>query len=495
MRSFAMSLFVSAWCFSSAQVLTGFKVYQLDGPPGALSYTPLNMSRDGRIVGFARLESGTYAYAGTPEGGYDFLPGLAWQPDSKCMGGSVTGQLAGQIFDVIGRPGAVSWSQDGTVTPIGIPDGQTQATGLGCDEVGNVVVRAGNGDPRTERPYRWSPTSGYQVLQPLAGTNAAWPSDMLPGGYIVGTSRQYLGQTAVEDRATRWNPNGGPELLPHPLTSSHSFALSGSSSETVVGYCQLSGRNRAVVWRATVPTLLDDGGLTSMARAVSPHGDVYGFTGLSAAFWRAPGWALSDMNTMIDPSTQGWTLQEVVAVGPDGRVFGTGTFHGVPGTPFIAVPVYGDDVFPAAATVNIGWLALGDYFSFSANDGDVFRVCKFTVPNLQVPPVQVTLSAFSPNATYTKLSLAAVSRAMVSGLFRQTLELYDFRRGDYDPTDVRTDPMTRQWRSDELEATGDIKRYIRTDRLVRARYSVRCIGPSSVPGWCVEHDQVKWHFE
>lgn len=147
-------------------------------------------------------------------------------------------------------------------------------------------------------------------------------------------------------------------------------------------------------------------------------------------------------------------------------------------------------VRPSSTNVQLGRVDAGSTTSLGDADGDAFRICKFIVPNQQVAPVTVEL--FS-NVTTTPqyLSLIASSRMTVTGVFQQTLELYD-RNGGYAAGDTRTDPMSTTYTNRQLDATGNVVRYLGQNEQVRARYLVRQTGPASSSSWCAEHDWAAW---
>ncbi|MBS1715566.1 MAG: hypothetical protein JST30_14655 [Armatimonadetes bacterium] len=491
----AAALFVTTLAATSnAATLYSYKVYRLEPPAGATSFVPLNFARDGRIVGYAVLDGGHRSVAGTLENGLSYLSDFSWHPDSACFGGSVSGRLAGETYDAFGRLSTIAWNLDGTLVQVGIPSGANYSTAVGCDTAGRVALGAASGDQRTERPYLWTEGTGFEVRQPASGTNAAWPADVLGDGTIVGVSRRYVGGALNEERATLRSPTGTVVSLPHPSGTTHSLALSARDPDLVVGFAEISGRTRATVWVSGVVKLLPDTGSPSIARAAGANGDVFGEAGGSSTVWLG-GTGRKDMNTLLDFRTPGWSLQTVRGVAPDGTVLGTGTFEGTPDTPFVARPVYGLDVYPSSATVNLGWLSQGDAYSLTKVDNDVFRVCRFLVPNQQAPQIQVTVSGFLPLTNVSRMTLESCSRAMSSGMFAQCIELFNFETGTYDLTDVRTDALGRSWSYLELEATGTLRRLVRDDNLMRARYSVRAVGPTAIPGWCVEHDMVRWHVQ
>ncbi|MBS1715746.1 MAG: hypothetical protein JST30_15575 [Armatimonadetes bacterium] len=151
-------------------------------------------------------------------------------------------------------------------------------------------------------------------------------------------------------------------------------------------------------------------------------------------------------------------------------------------------------VEPVSYTVKLGKASSGDVSSLRSADGDALRVCKFVVPNAQAAPVNVEVEATSPYAVPTSLSFAVRSKMASAGQFAQTLDLYDWNAGAFDPVDTRTDALTTSYSVNELAASGALTRYVRAgDGAVRARYRVRVTGVSSVALWCHDADRAVWY--
>lgn len=141
--------------------------------------------------------------------------------------------------------------------------------------------------------------------------------------------------------------------------------------------------------------------------------------------------------------------------------------------------------------VVLGRQDAGNVASLSAVDADALRVCKFIVPNQQVAPVNVEVETTIPGSPQY-LSLVAVSKMDTTGLFQQTLDMFDFAGSGFASGDARTDAVTTTYQTRKLDATGSLTRYQGSGDLYRARYRVRQTGPAASPSWCADHDQVAW---
>ena len=494
MRRAILTFLILAAAAVQAQDPFAYKIYKVTGPPGATEVYPSNMAEDGRIVGSARVNGVYGAFSGKLEDGYKVLPKLPWGAEASCYGGSADGRLAGASYSQAGKREAIYWDSADRIFEIGIPSGRDHAEARGANSSGQFLVNSSNTSQENERPYVWTEAGGFSLRDVLPGMQWSLASTILQDGSIVGACALRHGSSNVEYRATLWLPSGVAVQLAHPNGARDASANYAKDRSLILGAANVNGTDKPTVWENGVPRLLPDFGGYGYVRGIAANGDLYGICSDTAVKW-VGGTTLVNLNTMIDPSTPGWLLQYAGPVAPDGKILGLGVYNGVDSTSFIAVPVYGQDVFAESATVNLGWLEQGDFFSLTEVDDDVFRVCKFLVPNQQVAPVQVTVSGHTPYPTLGSLVLQVASRATQVGLYSQKLELFDFSTGAYDPVDTRTDPLGTTGTQRGLAATGSVGRYRRSDGLLRARYSVRAVGPTVTVGWCAEHDMVKWQVK
>ncbi|MCW5936244.1 MAG: hypothetical protein KIT11_02930 [Fimbriimonadaceae bacterium] len=152
-------------------------------------------------------------------------------------------------------------------------------------------------------------------------------------------------------------------------------------------------------------------------------------------------------------------------------------------------------VVPDAFQVLLGKTSAGNLTSLAATDGNTLRVCKFLVPNLVVPPIQVQIEGTAPLPFISDLKLQATARMVHVGSFLQTLELWNWTTNNWDTVDKRTDTVTTTMATRELATSGNKLRYVQSGTLkMRARYSVKQSGPSSVTLWCHEADRTAWVY-
>ncbi|MBS1723229.1 MAG: hypothetical protein JSS66_09790 [Armatimonadetes bacterium] len=148
---------------------------------------------------------------------------------------------------------------------------------------------------------------------------------------------------------------------------------------------------------------------------------------------------------------------------------------------------------PSSFTINLGKLNSGNVASLANQDNNPLEICKFIVPNQQASPVTVQVDGSSPLLSATTLKLQAIGKMTASGLYGQTLEMWNWTTNNWDATDVRTDTVNTAYATRELVGTGGLSRYFRSsDGAVKARYRVRQTGPGASANWCHNMDRLVW---
>ena len=113
----------------------------------------------------------------------------------------------GRVVGVQSGQGVVLWNADGTVTPLGLPPGETSAGMARLGEDGTLLVTASHqfisrpgGHPRVATSYyRWRPETGFQHLSgPGDGSFTAAPA-LNDKGLVVGWR---------DSAGTAWRPDG-----------------------------------------------------------------------------------------------------------------------------------------------------------------------------------------------------------------------------------------------------------------------------------------------
>ena len=190
----------------------------------------------------------------------------------------------------------------------------------------------------------------------------------------------------------------------------------------------------------------------------------------------------SNSITIVPQQVSGWVVSPIFTVSSM-RVDITGIQH--------AGQVPAHVIAPASFAVQLGRLSGGDLTSLAMPDGAALQVCKFIVPNQQVPPVIVEVVS-PPVSVPAYLSFATVSRMSVTGIFQQILGMYDFSGTGYTSGDTRTDPSTTNYDYRVLNGTS-VSRYVDGSGALKARYQFRQNGPAASLSWCTDQDFAVWY--
>jgi probable HAF family extracellular repeat protein len=208
----------------------------------------------------------------------------------------------------------------GTMTDLGNPAGGSGSSGLfafGINNAGQISTQGGGG---TFRGNRWE--SGV-----FTGYNALFSRRINASGNIAGTDGG-PGAWLIENASTLT-----------PITglagSTQDFAYGINDGNDVVGWSVLGSGPRAFMWDYSSNTTTDLGtlgGAQSQAWYINNGGEVLGWAhdsgGASHAFIYTGGIML-DLNTMLDATGAGWTLNIATAMNAAGYIVGTGTIGGV----------------------------------------------------------------------------------------------------------------------------------------------------------------------
>jgi hypothetical protein len=146
------------------------------------------------------------------------------------------------------------------------------------------------------------------------------------------------------------------------------------------------------------------------------------------------------------------------------------------------------NVPPNAVTLLFGKVEAGNVASLAAPDSDVLRMTWFSVPNNSVDPVNFRVEGKLPFRP-VGMTFNLTSRAVHAGMFRQSLNLYDWTKNLFDPLSNVNGPMHMNFTDMQCPAQGDVGRYVRaSDNKVMALVRARPVGPVAVLQWEVEYD-------
>jgi probable HAF family extracellular repeat protein len=266
----------------------------LGTPGGRVSYA-YGVSADGAVVvGTAIVDYyddwGFYNYARafrwTASGGMQDLGDLGGG-ESEAYGVSADGTVVvGGAFNAAGQWRAFRWTASGGMQDLGtLGVGWSEAYGVSAD--GAVVVGQAQNAAWQWRAFRWTASGGMQDLGTLGGDRSTAYAVSADGSVVVGRAQNAAGQW----RAFRWTASGGmQDLGTLGGDRSTAYAVSADGS-VVVGWAG----GRAFRWtvgggmenlNTTYASLLTNGSVLIVARAISPDGRYIVGEGYNAATGR-----------------------------------------------------------------------------------------------------------------------------------------------------------------------------------------------------------------
>lgn len=475
----------------SAHCQLTYRVLEVVGLPGSIFVNATGILPDGRIVGSCRIGNLILPFAGTDESGYVGLTIQNGATETRAFRPNSLGDVPGSGFAMASGFTAIYWDSDLGLHLIGKPSGFSNAQCVGANDSRQFLVNGVAETTGLHRSFIWTEGTGFLQRNPLSGSDECTAESILPDGSLVGTSNRFITGSELLHRATLWTPDGVQILLPPLSGATESYAHSASTQSRIVGR-SFGPVSRPTMWVDFVPRLLPmSGGTEGDALYIDASGNVLGTIDNRAVEWPLGGSAI-DLNMMIDVTTPGWLLQSAFYRDSFGRMLVKGNRDARTNVYGVAIPVYELPIDVEAVTVNLGYIVQGDLFSLTRVDGDVLRIGRFFVPNVTLPPVQVTVAAHEPYPALSSIRLAVTSRVSVAGAFTQDLEMFNFQTNTWDQVDVRHDSIGRTMNSVELNSTGSVGRFRRSDGLLRARYSVRAVGFVASQSWAVDHDKVQW---
>ncbi|MBS1723757.1 MAG: hypothetical protein JSS66_12480 [Armatimonadetes bacterium] len=479
-------LFLLAPVLASAQ----YKIYRI-GPSGATFVQIGGLNNLDQVCGNCNIGSQGRNFVGTRLGGYTFFDPPSGYLPYGLNGITDDGWAGGIAYNThISRTEGCVWDANGVPTLTGLVPGFDQSMVYALNAAHHATGAAHQNSSPTGMAILWTSTGGLSQRLPLAGFTQAEGRVIMDDDTIFGNS-----YTQSLWRATQWNPAGVATAL-SPIGSDTQSQVTGANRlGVVVGYSYTTTIYKGVVWTNGQPAELPKlpGAQSAYPVCITNGGTIVGASGgantFSACIWQNGN--VVDMNTLVDPSTPGWTLEVAWFLNDNGVIVGSGRYNGETNVYFIAEPAPASEVFPQDVTVSLGLIRLGDVHSLGAIDGDTFQVQRFVVPNLPTR-IQFAATAVSPFPSISALTFATYGRMAQSGAFNQRLNVYNFQTGDYDLTDTRVDSFGTGFGEKSLVATGNIGRYRRSDGLMRGRVTVTQAGPASSSDWWTAYDRIEW---
>jgi probable HAF family extracellular repeat protein len=204
------------------------------------------------------------------------LPSGYW---SWAWGVSADGSVVvGWAYDVAGLERAFRWTASGGMQDLGTLPGGYRSAAYAVSADGSVVVGWAYNAAGDYRAFRWTAAGGMQDLGTLGDCCSVAYGVSADGAVVVGLAWN----APWGSRAFRWTASGGmQDLGTLGGVRSEAYAVSADGS-VVVGWAEVAaGYRRAFRWtesgsmedlNTTYASLLTNGSVLSVARAISPDG-------------------------------------------------------------------------------------------------------------------------------------------------------------------------------------------------------------------------------
>jgi len=306
------------------------------------SIAPADLNDAGHVVGSARIGGFTDGFLWTPAGGLVEIP----HPTDATQ---VVPQALNNADLVVGyRVGtnllqkAMTWSpQDPTVRMFGLSGAVQYAPAV--NDAGQIAIETyGSNSVDTKDLVRNADGTYRQLADAHDGppfTGGGVLRGITPRGDVIG-----LSLFSGVEQAVVWPATGVPRRLALPAGFRTTDAWAADALGQIVGNGVTTStapnpnRRRALLWE-TDGSVLDLGTLAGdpAARAddINDLGEVVGGSGVtpgavgSRAFVWSAADGMRDLNTLLDPSGDGWSLLEATRVNNAGQILVTGTHGGV----------------------------------------------------------------------------------------------------------------------------------------------------------------------
>ncbi|HEY4733212.1 MAG TPA: hypothetical protein VIH53_01555 [Gemmatimonadaceae bacterium] len=227
--------------------------------PSFLRGLPVAFNSQGDVVGWDVGGGGQHGWAWSANTGkYD----LSANVDGGSNEGSAGGISASGLVVLTTRAftchetaecwRTYTWSQTSGYKPIGTPrsDPESNVTGLGLNEAGNIVGwYTQRGQPGVS-PYRWDASTGFTPLSNFVASGGyGYAAAVNAAGTVVGADLEPASGSIV---ATTWSPTGAITRLTADDPNA-SVAVAINSVGTIAGWANVADRvNHAVVWSSTL---------------------------------------------------------------------------------------------------------------------------------------------------------------------------------------------------------------------------------------------------
>ncbi len=161
------------------------------------------------------------------------------------------------------------------------------------------------------------------------------------------------------------------------------------------------------------------------------------------------------------------------------------------GLSFIPRPA-AEEIFPTSFNRLRGRVDAGDVNSLRGDDNNRLRVCRFIVPNDPARIIEVDYLGSTTVASPSSFKLDVRSRSTVGGLVQQTLQVFNYQTNAFDTTDFNQVNLNTTLTTRTVNGTGTLSRLVGPAGALRAKQTIRIVGPVPNPNVCKETTLVRW---
>ncbi len=151
-----------------------------------------------------------------------------------------------------------------------------------------------------------------------------------------------------------------------------------------------------------------------------------------------------------------------------------------------------EEVFPTSFNRLRGRVDAGDVNSLRGDDNNRLRVCRFIVPNDPARIIEVDYLGSTTVASPSSFKLDVRSRSTVGGLVQQTLQVFNYQTNLFDTTDFNQVNLNTTLTTRTVNGTGTLSRLVGPAGALRAKQTIRIVGPVPNPNVCKETTLVRW---
>ena len=133
--------------------------------------------------------------------------------------------------------------------------------------------------------------------------------------------------------------------------------------------------------------------------------------------------------------------------------------------------------------------------SLMAQDGEAMRFCRFTVPSADIYPLTLRFEGHL-GSTPSSLSFSIIGKSSAFGVYSQSLNLYDWTKGLFEPNTNSTALLSKTYGRMDCFPWSEAWRYVRpSDKKVMALVRVKVIGVEASAGWPADYDRAWFTYE